>query len=340
MELVLYIFIILISSFIVYKGGSMLENASEILANHYDLPSVVKGSLIMAVGSSFPELSAVLVSTILHGKFDLGVSAIVGSAIFNIMVIPGVASALYGPQKADHSLVYKDSQFYLTSIVALLLTFSLGAIYYPVADTENIIGNVNRELALIPFLLYGLYVYLQFVDTKEHREKSNGENKERHNSIGKVWLKLVISLVLILVSVEGLVRGALFLGEFFNTPDFFWGITVIAAATSVPDAVVSIKAAQKGDGTAGLSNVLGSNIFDLLVAVPAGVLIAGTASVNITIAVPMMLFLTIATIAFFTLLRYNLVLSRAEGIGMLIGYFLFVIWMLLESFDVISIVLK
>ncbi|QCK16656.1 sodium:calcium antiporter [Mangrovivirga cuniculi] len=340
MELALYIFIIIVSSLIVYKGGSMLENASEILANHYDLPSVVKGSLIMAVGSSFPELSAVLVSTILHGTFDLGVSAVVGSAIFNIMVIPGLSSALYGSQKADHSLVYKDSQFYLTSIVVLMLTFALGVIYYPEEGTDNIIGSVTRELALIPFLLYGLYIYLQFVDTKEHREKTNGDNRKEHEEIWKIWLKLVISLVLILVSVEGLVRGALFLGEYFNTPDFFWGITVIAAATSVPDAVVSIRAAQKGDGTAGLSNVLGSNIFDLLVAVPAGVLIAGAATVNITIAVPMMLFLTIATIAFFALLRYNLVLSRSEGIGMLVGYLLFVIWMLLESFDVISIVLK
>ena len=71
-----------------------------------------------------------------------------------------------------------------------------------------------------------------------------------------------------------------FFGEYFNTPSFIWGVTVVAAATSVPDAVVSIKVATRKNGMVSIGNVLGSNVFDLLVAIPAGIMIAGTANVD------------------------------------------------------------
>ncbi|NMM47477.1 sodium:calcium antiporter [Marinigracilibium pacificum] len=340
MELLFYISIIIISSIVVYWGGALLESTSEILADHYRLPSVVKGSIIMAVGSSFPELATVVVSTLIHEKFNLGISAIVGSAIFNILVIPGLCCVLYGDMKANKTLVFKDAQFYLTSIAVIMLMITMAVIYYPLEGEKYIEGNVSRGLAIMPVLLYGLYIYLQFADTRDHQKKNNDEERRLHENIKKIWVKLFFSLVLILISVEGLVRSALFLGDFFSTPDFFWGITVVAAATSVPDAVVSIKAAGKGDGTAGISNVLGSNIFDLLIAIPSGILIAGSASVNLTIAIPMILFLTVATIMFFAFLRFNLKLSKKEGIILLSGYLIFIVWMLLETFEIVSFVLN
>ena len=116
------------------------------------------------------------------------------------------------------------------------------------------------------------------------------------------------------------------------------GLTVIAAGTSLPDAFVSVRAAQKGEGTVSMANVLGSNIFDLLVAVPVGILIAGATPVDYAVAAPMMGFLTLATIILFAMMRTRLALTRAECIVLMMLYAVFVAWMVLETAGLTSVV--
>ncbi|PTB97955.1 sodium:calcium antiporter [Marivirga lumbricoides] len=340
-----YIFIIIACSWIVWKGGGLLEASSEQLAAYYRLPPLVQGTIITAVGSSFPELAATVLSTSIHGKFNLGVAAIVGSAIFNILVIPGISGLVVKRMPTDIMLIYKDVQYYVISVAVLMIAFALAVIYYPVDSSSfNITGEMNRWIALIPIVFYGLYLFIQSMETRDFRrniEKMEvlGVDKATIN-VGKEWGKLLLSLVLIIGSVEGLVSGAIFLGEYFNTPDFIWGVTIIAGATSIPDAVVSIKIARKFQGSVSLGNVLGSNIFDLLVAVPIGVLIAGTATINFTIAAPLMLFLGIITVILFIFLRTNLALLRWEAIVLLSLYAFFVVWMVLETVGITSFVIK
>lgn len=330
-ELIVYLIVMLAGSLVVWKGGSMLEATSERLAKHYRLSPVVQGSLVTAIGSSFPELSTTVLSTLLHGAFDLGVAAIVGSAIFNILVIPGLSSVAAGHMHSEWKLVVKDMQFYLISIIALLLVFSLSVIYNPVDGAVPIRGTVTWSLALFPLLLYLLYLYFQQQDNKAYRQEQAPSATVRDQQIGQVWLRFGISLILILASVEALVQGAIFLGDYFQTPSFVWGATVLAAATSVPDAVVSVRGALHGNGITSLANVIGSNIFDLLIAVPAGILIAGQAVVNFSVATPMMLFLGGATVILILLLTGNRVLNRWKGILLLLVYLIFVVWIILES---------
>ena len=112
------------------------------------------------------------------------------------------------------------------------------------------------------------------------------------------------------------------------------GATVVAAATSLPDAVISVRGARRGDGDLSMGNVLGSNIFDLLVAIPAGVLVAGEAPVDFGVAAPLMGFLTLATIALFAFMRTRLRLTRTEGVLLLVLYAAFVGWLILETVGV------
>jgi cation:H+ antiporter len=285
------------------------------------------------VGSSFPELSSVVLATLVHGEFDLGVSAIVGSAIFNILVIPSVAGLMGGRLASDRELVYKDAQFYITSVAVLLLAFSIAVIYNPVPDMD-LGGVMTRPVALIPILLYGLYLFLHQQDTQEYV----AETSDTGIAVAKQWMWLALSLAVILIGVEGLVRAAIGLGDYFGTPSFLWGLTVIAAGTSLPDAFVSVRAAQKGEGTISMANVLGSNIFDLLVAVPVGVLIAGATPVDYAVAAPMMGFLTLATIILFAMMRTHLVLTRTECIVLMVLYAVFVGWMALETAGITAVV--
>lgn len=339
-QLALYILLAVVSTAVVWRSSLWLEQAADELSAYYGLPAAVQGAVIAAIGSSFPELSSTVLATLVHGQFDLGVAGIVGSAIFNILVIPGVSGMISGRLNADRLLVYKDAQFYIISVTALLLGFAFALIYNPVPG-EQWLGFMNRPIAIALVALYGLYIFLQHQDTVDHKaaQAALGETPGVTGPIWQQWLRLAVSLVLIVLSVEGLVRSSIGLGEFFNTPSFLWGLTVIAAGTSLPDMLVSIRAAQRQNGIVSLSNVLGSNIFDLLVALPVGVLIAGASPVDFSVAAPMMGVLTLATIVLFTLLRTDLVLRRLECCLLLVLYLAFIVWMSLETFGVTHVVL-
>lgn len=320
-----------VSTAIIWAGSTLLESASEELATYYGLPAIVQGAIIAAVGSSFPELMSVVISTLRYGSFELGVGAIVGSAIFNILVIPAV-SGLYvrGPIESSPALVYKEAQFYMLAVSVIVITFALAVIYNP---TEGLRGEMTRGLALIPVLLYGLYVFIQYEDVSD----TETDETVPETDVGRQWLALVGGLVLIVVAVEGIVRAADGFGAVLGTPEFLWGLTVVAAATSLPDGFVSVKAAQSGEDVTSIANVLGSNTFDLLVAVPTGVLLAGATEINFGVTVPMMGFLTFATVVLFTVLRTDLQLADSESAGLLFVYAVFVVWMVAETLGVLTL---
>jgi len=111
----------------------------------------------------------------------------------------------------------------------------------------------------------------------------------------------------------------------------FWMIPFLGLLGYQPDL------ARKGEGVVSLANVLGSNSFDLLIAVPAGVLIAGTLAFQFDIAMPLVVFLGLATVLLFVQIRTGLVLSKPESISLLVLYGVFIVWMILEQVDVMSI---
>ncbi|SHF78010.1 cation:H+ antiporter [Modicisalibacter ilicicola DSM 19980] len=332
--ILIWTLVALVSTAIIWKGSGLLERSSERLSVYYELPDIVQGAIVVAVGSSFPELSTTVISTLVHGEFELGVAAIVGSALFNILVIPGLSGLASREElRANRDLVYKEAQFYMIAVAVLTLTFAFAAIYHPVASEGSVIqGEMTRGLALMPVALYGLYIFVQYQDTLDHEADVDAEGIRP----GREWGMLALSLVVIVIGVEGLVRAAINFGEIFGTPSFLWGITVVAAGTSIPDAFVSIRAARGGRGVTSIANVLGSNTFDLLVCIPAGVLIAGTAVINFSVAAPMMAALTAATIVLFLMMRTHMALSRHESVALLVIYVLFVAWISVETFGVVD----
>ena len=318
---------------VVWKGSTWLETSANRLAAGYGVPAVVQGAIIAAAGSSMPELMSVLLATLLHGEFELGVGAIVGSAVFNLLVVPGVAVlAGGGGMSTSRALVYKEALFYMLAVATLLLTFSLAVIYYPL-EGGGLQGEVTRPLAVVPLVLYGLYVFTQYLEVAESETAADAAV-----DLGRAWLWFGLGLVVIVVGVEGLVRAAIGLGDAFGTPAFLWGMIVVAAGSSVPDAFVSITAARSGRPSVSLANVLGSNVFDLLVAIPVGVLVAGTLAITFAHIVPMMGFLLASTVVFFAVVRTDMLLSVREAWLLLGIYGLFVAWLVLESVGVTTVV--
>jgi len=332
MQVLLYVGYVVGGTILCWVGSGMLERSSRHLATYYQLPAVVQGAVITAVGSSFPELSSTVLATLLHGTFDLGVASVVGSALFNILVIPGVSGLVGGRLESGRLLVFKDVQFYVTSVAVLLLTFVLAALYNPVPAAGRV-GTITRPLAVLPLSFYGLYCYLQFLAARDH----TAEPSPIHHTPLSEWGRLGGSLLLILVGTEGLLAAAVGFGDWFGTPSFLWGLTVVAAGTSLPDMFVSVRAAHGGRGTVSLANVLGSNIFDLLAAVPLAVVIAGASTVNVAAAVPMMGILAASTVALFVILRTNESLERTDAVVLLGIYGLFLVLVGLETAGIVNV---
>lgn len=332
--ILLWTLVAVVGTAIIWWGSGLLERASERLSAYYQLPDIVQGAIVVAVGSSFPELSTTVISTLVHGEFELGVAAIVGSALFNILIIPALSGlASQHALTANRDLVYKEAQFYMIAVAVLTLTFAFAAIYYPGESSGSVItGEITPLLALIPIALYGLYLFVQYQDTLDHESDIDIS----HIRPGREWLRLGLSLLVIVIGVEALVQAALSFGEIFDTPSFLWGITVVAAGTSIPDAFVSVRAARHGRGITSIANVLGSNTFDLLVCIPAGVLIAGGAMVNFSIAAPMLGALTAATVVLFLMMRTGMVLSKPECVVLLALYLVFIVWIGAESFGAVD----
>ena len=325
----------LVGTAVVWGGSSALERASGRLARHYGIPRVIQGAIIAAVGSSAPEIASTIIATIRYGDFELGVGVIVGSAVFNILVIPALSTLLSeGTLDTGRDVVYKEAQFYMLSVAALFLVLSLAVIYYPI-EGSALQGNLTRPLAVSLLSLYGLYVFVQYLDVTDADIESVSL---RRRPLVIEWGFLVGGVALIIVGVEGLVYSAVGLGDAFGTPSFLWGLTIVAAATSLPDALISITAARVDEPAVSLGNVLGSNVFDLLVAVPAGVVIAGATPVSFAATVPMMAFLVVVTVILFAFARTGMEITNREGWTMLALYGVFVGWLLLESVGAIDII--
>jgi cation:H+ antiporter len=321
------VLVIVVATGFIWLGSGWLEASAEQLSAYYGLPAVVQGSVVVAVGSSFPELSSV-VFTALAGVFDMGVGAIVGSAVFNVLVIPALAGLTSDTDlETSRAIVYKEAQFYMIAVATLIVTFALGVIYLPVPGESALVGRLTRPLAAIPLLLYGLYLFIQWQDVGDYEADDAGEGI----AVGRAWGKLAVGLIVILVAVEQLVGGVEFLAGTFGVPDFLAGVTIVAAATSLPDTLVSVRSARAGEGVTSLGNVLGSNTFDLLVAIPVGVLIVGSVPVDFAVAVPMFGVLTLATVLLFAVLRTELSLTSAEAYALLGAYVLFVAWVVAET---------
>lgn len=315
----------------IWIGASWLEPAANRIAAAYNLPSLVQGAILVAAASSFPEFSSVVLAAARHGEFELGVASIVGSAIFNVLVIPSiVVFAGGGPVDTSRELVYKDAQFYLLAIVVTFLTFTLAVVYVPVGGTATI-GEITRPLAMLPLLLYVIYLLVHYLDVIEGEPPP----ADAHDRASKALLGFVGGIVAILIGVEALLHASIEFGALFGTPAYLWGLTVVAIGTSLPDLLLSVRAAQAERPAVSLSNVFGSNVFDLLVAIPAGALVAGSVVVRLDRAVPMFGFLVLATVAVMAALRTALAISRREAAVIFLLYLLFIGWIILESLGVI-----
>jgi len=295
------IILIVVTSIVIWKSSDGFDVASSYLGRN--LSNGVKGATINAISSSMPELLTTVFFLIFLKDaegFSGGMGTVAGSAVFNAMIIPAfsvLAVYYYGISKTikiSKNVIYRDSFALLISQIALILI-----IYY---EFLSWLGG------LILILLYGIYVFYMFykmpssISSDYDEEENEGiiQNRvvlflkldfygsiignKRLNNNNSIFL-LVISLIFIGLSCLLLVKACEMLGKAeysflglnnlkgLDLPISIVAVIIAAAATSVPDTILSIKDARKGNYNDAISNALGSNIFDICFALGLPILL-------------------------------------------------------------------
>lgn len=250
-------------------GGEVLLRGAVGLARRLDLTPAVIGLTVVAAGTSVPEL-AVSVLASLRDNTDIAVANVIGSNIFNATAILGLA-AIIAP------LAVTGNMIRLEYPVAVLITLMCVA----VADD----GVINRKDAAVFLATYvGFTAYLVSI-VREHmqrgeREQLDGQVEDLTPSsesvplLSRSILYITVGVVLLAAGAEATVRGAVELGRLLGLSERIIGLTIVAAGTSLPEVVTSVIAAMRGRDDIAIGNIIGSNLFNILVILGTSALVA------------------------------------------------------------------
>lgn len=309
-------FIILVLGFLfLIKGADLFVEGAASIARKFNVPAMVIGLTIVAMGTSAPEAS-VSVTSSLMGQNDMSVANIVGSNFFNILIVLGVSSLL-ATLPVEKNTIKKDAPFLiLVSLMMLVFAYDL---------------SITRIEGL---LLLAVFVYF-IVSTIVSAKSSNVDNHHleietaidadvaalKNVSMGKTIVLSLIGIIGIVLGGDMVVDSASNIASSFGMSANLIGLTIVAVGTSLPEFVTSIMAIKKGETEIAIGNVVGSNLFNIL-------FILGLASTISPISISMLAFIDVIFMVFITLLLYVFMkkqnsLTKVNGIIFIILYVIY-----------------
>ena len=304
--------VMLVAGFVLLiKGADFYVEGSSAVAGKFKVPFMIIGMTIVAMGTSLPEC-AVSVTASLSNNNALAVSNAIGSDIFNLMVVCG-ACALFSPLVVKRETLKKEFPF---ATICILLLLGLGYLGMEVARLD----------ALVLVALFVGYLLWMIFSAKKAREGAEEEEEEKKNIA--MWLCLIYiagGAAAIKFGGDFVVDGACTIASRFGLSQTLIGLTIVAMGTSLPELVTSIVAAKKNEVDMAIGNVIGSNIFNVL-------LVLGVAAVISPIAFVMENVIDIAILLVMSLIAWIFAwtgksINRGEGIcmlGLYAGYLVYI----------------
>ena len=300
---------------VVLWGADRLTDGSVALAERMGIPQIVIGLTVVAMGTSMPEFFVSLMSAI-NGTPDLAVGNVVGSNIFNTLLIVGVA-AMVAPITILHTTVRKDIPFAMVASTLLLMMC---------LDSE--IGRID---ALVLFILF--IVFMVFTVRGAHQPKptddapanAEAEAKPAMSPL-KACLLMLLGLVCLVLGSNVFVGNASAIAHSLGVSDAVIGLTIVAGGTSLPELATSTVAAYRGNSGIAIGNVLGSNVFNILMILGITGLISPMAIQGITTVDLTMMVVSIMMLWLFSFTKCRV--ERWEGAALaivFIGYMAYLI---------------
>lgn len=301
------------------KGADFFVGGSSSIAKRLQVPSVIIGLTVVAMGTSLPE-TAVSVTASLSGNNELAVSNAIGSNIFNLMVVIGLCSIMT-PVLVEQDTIKKDIPF---SAICAVLLLALG--WCGIADPSTmVLGHLDGAILVVVFVTYIVVLVKRALKNRKNAKQTEGGKEGEAEEEEIKLLSIPRSIIYIVLGAAGIAIGgdltvdsASRIATTLGMSQTLVGLTIVSIGTSLPELVTSIVAAKKKEIGMALGNAIGSNIFNIL-------MVLGIASTISPIA-----FITENVIDIIILLVFTLVvwlfaatkkkLERKEGIVMFLLY--------------------
>lgn len=293
---------IVVGVVLVLWGADRLTEGAVSVAERLRVPQIVIGLTIVALGTSMPELCVSVVSA-LKGTPDLAVGNVVGSNIFNALLIVGVA-ALVAPMTILRSTVFKDVPCALVASVVLLM----------MCQNDWVITRLDGTILFVFFLVFmrltikGATLAQPAPQAAVEKEASAGKQPMKGWLAG-LWM--VVGLAALIGGSNLFVGGATEVARALNVSDAVIGLTIVAGGTSLPELATSVVAAKKGNSGIAIGNVLGSNVLNILFILGLTGMISPMHIEGITNVDLYMMLVSTIMIWFFSFTKYTI--ERWEG---------------------------
>lgn len=313
-------YILLLLGFVfLIKGADGFVSGASSIAKKFSIPPLIIGLTIVAFGTSAPE-AAVSVTAALKGQNDMAIANVVGSNIFNFLVVIGV-TAMVKPIKVQKSTIIKEFPF------VILSCFVLSVISHDVRfqnATENMLSRADGFILLSLFAIFMYYLIEMALTSKDQAEQDDVEEIALSKSI----IYSIVGIIGIVLGGQLVVNSASNIALAWGMSENLVGLTIVSVGTSLPELVTSIVAARKGESDIAIGNAVGSNIFNLL-------FVLGVSSAIHSIAVHPIVFYDMMIMIATTILTYLLSvtkrsISRGEGSVLFVLYIVYLVYIIMR----------
>lgn len=324
-------FFLIIGFVLLIKGADLFVEGSSGVARILKVPSIVIGLTIVALGTSLPEC-AVSITAALNGNNDIAISNVVGSNFFNLLVVCGVCSMIQ-PLPIDRGTLKKEFPFSI--FVEIMLLFLSADYLLHGKRVFNQVSRIDGIFLLVLFVIF-LWTTVRFALTKRGGEITDqnldGKNGTDINtlSVFRLILYILIGITAIKYGGDMVVDNASRIASSFGLSQNMIGLTIVAVGTSLPELVTSVVASKKGESDLAVGNVVGSNIFNVL-------LILGLSSVIHPISITVnniydLIFLCTGSIFVWLFAFREGKLNRLQGCGMVSIYIIYMIFVCIRVY--------
>lgn len=330
MELLwLQILLLVVGFFVLIKGADWLVDGASSVATNFRVSKTLIGLTIVAFGTSAPEL-AVAISSLASGSTDLLLGNVIGSNIMNILLLIGIGAVIC-PIVVSRETTKKELPILLlisTALVVLFLDISL----------DNAPSNsITRGDAIICLLFFAIFLYYLIVMAKRNREMTSRKKEKPKYKLGKSFLLAIVGLVGLVIGSQLVVNSATEIAHVIGVSDRIIALTIVALGTSLPELVTTIIAAKRKETDLIVGNIIGSNVFNICIVLGIPVAIFGTITPE-SFQVLDIIMLILSALLLFLMTRRDKMISRREGVLMLMIFATYYGFIVYEALSVGGVV--
>ena len=320
MKTLLDILLLIVGFFLLIKGADVFVDGASGIAKKLKIPSIVIGLTVVAFGTSLPE-AAVSIAAALAGSNEIAVSNVIGSNIFNLLMVTGI-SALVGSIAVDKSVLKRDFPLAILS-AALMFVLAFDRIYKKNTLTLSHIDGIIFLAFFVLFIIFNVRSALKY--------KASLADEEPDEKLKSVPMYILFSLLgLAGISIGGklTVMSAQSIALTLHVSETLIGLTIIAIGTSLPELVTSVVALKKNESDIALGNVLGSNIFNVFFVLGVS---AAIRPINVDmLAIYDTIILTVISIAMYLVFIKTKKTTKPFAVSMLITYIAYSAYIILR----------